>query len=135
MRRHDRHDSNIPIRIHTESPLEDASTALINIGSGGLSCSLPLPVTIGNTVEIEITLTDPPATLAGTIRWCKKFHDHFDIGIEFSQQGDPFLLRMVRQICAIEEYRHEQFRQNERELSSEEAAVEWIEKYAADFGV
>ena len=40
---------------------------------------------------------------------------------------------MVEQICHIEQYRREVLKKEGRRLSSEEAASEWIVKYASDF--
>ena len=46
---------------------------------------------------------------------------------------DAFLARMVEQICHIEDYRQSVCRVEGRRLSAEEAAVEWIAQYAAQF--
>jgi hypothetical protein len=40
---------------------------------------------------------------------------------------------MVEQICHIEDYRQSVCRVEGRQLSAEEAAVEWIAQYAAQF--
>jgi hypothetical protein len=40
---------------------------------------------------------------------------------------------MVQQVCSIENYRKEQREREGRRLSTQEAAVEWIEKYAGRF--
>jgi hypothetical protein len=40
---------------------------------------------------------------------------------------------MIEQICHIEHYRKEVKLAEGRELSSEEAADEWIKRYAGDF--
>ena len=47
--------------------------------------------------------------------------------------GKNILLRMVEQICHIEHYRNELLQTEGREISSEVAAKEWIEKYAHTF--
>jgi hypothetical protein len=40
---------------------------------------------------------------------------------------------MVEQVCHIKQYSKEILEKEGRKLSDEEAAVEWIEKYAKDF--
>ena len=40
---------------------------------------------------------------------------------------------MVEQICHIEQYKQDVFEKDGRRLSGEQAALEWIEKYATDF--
>lgn len=42
-------------------------------------------------------------------------------------------MRMIEQICHIEHYRKEVERQEGRRLSSQDAADEWISRYAGDF--
>ena len=53
-------------------------------------------------------------------------------GQEIAYRGD-FKARMIEQICYIENYRHAAKSDEDRTLTFEEAAMEWIDKYAADF--
>ena len=48
-------------------------------------------------------------------------------------EDELFRLRMIEQICHIEHYRNEMLKQQGRELSIEEAAQEWISRYAGEF--
>lgn len=133
MRKYDRYDSSIPIQISPASLTEQQTTPLVNVSFGGLSCHFAQPIAIGDAVNIHISTTDPSCDLNGQIKWCRKFGDHYEVGVEFDQEDDPFLIRMVKQICHIEQYRETLHREEGRELSSEEAAKEWIEKFAKDF--
>ena len=54
------------------------------------------------------------------------------IGIEFAAEAEAFRARMVEQICHIERY-HRQQQAEGREVSEEQAAIEWIDRYAATF--
>ncbi len=133
MRKHDRFDSSIPIQISSSNISQQFSLPLVNISIGGLSCYFIDPITIGDSVNVHINTTNPPCDLSGQIKWCRKFGDRYEVGVEFDQKNDPFLTRMVKQICYIEKYRQDINREEDRELSSEEAAKEWIEKFAKDF--
>jgi hypothetical protein len=53
-------------------------------------------------------------------------------GAETATQED-FLARMKAQCHQIERYRLDVLRNEGRELSRDEAALEWIERYAAGF--
>jgi len=55
------------------------------------------------------------------------------VGVEFLDQDILFRLRMVEQICHIEQYRRTVRESQGRVLSSQEAAIEWIERYAEAF--
>lgn len=46
--------------------------------------------------------------------------------------NNAFKARMVEQVCQIKKY-HQTLEQQGRVLSIEEAAMEWISRYAADF--
>ena len=69
----------------------------------------------------------------GRVSWCRPEGNGFEIGIEFLNKDDMFSARMVEQVCHIEEYKQEVLLKEGRNLSSEEAALEWIKKYAKDF--
>lgn len=49
------------------------------------------------------------------------------------QSTDSFLERMEAQCCQIRRYQREVIRKEGRELSPDEAALEWIERYADTF--
>ena len=72
-------------------------------------------------------------TLVGNVVWCDRSGNGYEIGIEFEKSRDVFRLRMIEQICHIEHYRKEILLQEGRELTTQEAASEWITKYASDF--
>jgi hypothetical protein len=46
---------------------------------------------------------------------------------------DPFAGRMEAQCCQIRRYRREVLSKEGRHLSHDEAALEWIERYAENF--
>ncbi|MDY6992513.1 MAG: hypothetical protein SVR94_07890 [Pseudomonadota bacterium] len=48
------------------------------------------------------------------------------------QTNDAFRSRMLEQVCQIEKYR-QSLEQQGRTISIEEAAMEWISRYAAEF--
>jgi hypothetical protein len=56
-----------------------------------------------------------------------------ELGVEFLHQDDAFKARMVEQVCFIENYKKAAYRAEGRLLSSAEAAMEWITKYASGF--
>ena len=71
--------------------------------------------------------------LTGNIVWCERSGDGYEIGIEFERSRDTYRMRMIEQICHIEHYRSEVERLEGRKLSSQDAASEWIARYAKDF--
>ena len=128
-----RHPTGMPIQIAAEAESLPAGRTLKDVGLGGLACQSPAPLVVGTIVNVTIPLVRPPFETQGRVVWCNGCFSHFDVGIEFVAQEDAFATRMVEQICHIEHYRNTVLETEGRQLDGEEAAMEWIRKYAADF--
>ncbi len=111
----------------------DDDTTITNVSLGGLSFVSHQPLDILERVQVCIPILKKNNYLSGTIVWCEKVRDGYEIGLEFESSKEVFRLRMIEQICHIEHYRKEIERQQGRQLSTEEAAKEWISEYAGDF--
>ena len=135
-----RHPSSIPIELIKKECGKEAAFAgtnkLNNVSFGGVSCLCSSPVEKGSTVKMTVECIDPSFEIEGRVVWSKSTGDMYEVGVEFIVSEEKlFLLRMVEQICHIEHYRSELLEKEGREISSELAATEWIEKHAADFPV
>lgn len=108
---------------------------LTNVSLGGLSFISKQPLRVGQNAGVCIPILQQENYLVGTVVWCEKSNDSYEIGVEFEGSKDVFRLRMIEQICHIEHYRKEVKLVEGRELSSEKAAKEWIKRYADDFPV
>lgn len=86
----------------------------------------------GQTVQVQITEIDPNFCVVGRVAWCDSEQDVFRIAIEFPVKEDCYCVRMVEQLSHIEHYRR-QAKQQGRRLNYNEAAAEWIQKFAATF--
>ena len=134
-RRFIRHATSIPIQLCTSemaSP-SDEQYMTKDVSAGGLSCVSDQLLSPGSLVEVEIFVEKPPFKTMGHVVWCRKAADEYLVGIGFSDVATAYAVRMVEQVCHIEEYRQNVLRSECRELTSEEAALEWIAKNAADF--
>ncbi len=133
MRNFIRHPADIPIKIikddngdHRQQPLQDIST-------GGLRCRFNEHVDVGTEIKIIIDLVEPILEISGKVVWCSPADESYELGIEYQGEKDVYRLRMVEQICHIEHYRKEVQTREGRNISSEEAATEWITKFAGEF--
>ncbi len=134
MRSYIRHPSDIPIQVAATSPkVPNLGQTLNNISHGGLSFITQAPVEIGARIQLRIDSVTPVFESEGLVTHCSEEDGHFVIGIEFIRRDDLFVARMVEQVCHIEHYKREMAQREGRELSGEEAAREWIEKFAANF--
>lgn len=132
MRSFIRHPSDIPVDIQ-RSDSGNGADHLNNVSYGGLSLSSNIPLDAGTIIKLSISFVQPVFEAMSRVKWCKKEADHYDIGIEFLNKGDVFRARMVEQLCYIEHYKNEVCAKEHRCLTSQEAAMEWITKFAVDF--
>ena len=133
MRRYLRHPADIPIEVkaHGQSAFDLQHTT--NLSIGGLAFRCDREFMPGDRVDLCIPFVQPPFEAEAFVAWCRKSGDRFELGVEFLNQDDAFMARMVEQICQIETYQKEVYRAEGRLLTSEEAATEWIDKFAAKF--
>jgi len=128
-----RHPADIPIEVRPEKSFEGAPESLNNISLGGLSFTSQSPFIPGDHVSFAVSIAHGCVESRGRVTWCRERLDGYEVGIEFIDAEDYYTMRMVEQVCHIEHYKQEMLRQHGRKLSGEQAAEEWIEKYAADF--
>lgn len=145
MRKFIRHPSDIPIDFQIDENEAPRPLLTKDISVGGLCFTTDKPVSVGKKIHIHIPdvlqgplnekdLMDGNAFDAdGIVAWCRRESSSYAVGVRFDDQSIHFGLRMVEQICHIEHYRYDVLQGEGRELSSEEAAKEWVERYAAKF--
>ena len=132
-----RHPADVPIQVSTS--WEDGEgddwldKTVTNVSLGGLAFLSPHPIAVLDRVQISIPVIDRDSRIVGSVVWCEKSGSDYEIGVEFERSRDVYRLRMIEQICHIEHYRKEVLQSEGRELSTREAASEWIEKFAGDF--
>ena len=133
MRSFIRHPSNIPIDFQLEELVTEGTDYLKNVSEGGLAFRSTVTLEPGTTVRIKIPLVSPVFQAIGKVTWCHPQGNIYEIGIQFLDEDDRFRARMVEQICHIEQYKQDALEKDGRQLSGEQAAVEWIQKFANHF--
>lgn len=144
MRQFIRHPTDIPIYLSVAAAPSGVAPADIDLNTpsdcamtdlsvGGMACEITGPIAIGQCVDIFIPSVKPRYTGHGEVVWCKPRGQGFDVGVRFIDNEEAYKSRMVQQICQIEHYKNIVFEREGRLLDGDQAAAEWIEKYAADF--
>ncbi|MEX1183750.1 MAG: PilZ domain-containing protein [Gemmatimonadota bacterium] len=149
-RRFIRHTVDVPLEVHPDfdgssNPAAAAATAAtatakqlaakrgVNVSTGGLAFIVEECLTNGDIVRIRIPTVRPPFEARARVVWCRNEGDAFLAGVEFLDAADAFRARMVEQVCAVEQYRQKVREEEGRSMTPQEAATEWIEKYAGSF--
>jgi Tfp pilus assembly protein PilZ len=133
MREYIRHPSNIPLEVQIADLPDPQTEYLNNFSLGGLSFHSKNKLETGAQICIRIPLLRETVQVNGRVVWCKRQGRGYEVGAAFRDKEEAFRTRMVEQICHIEQYKNEVLKNEHRELSSEQAAIEWIKKYAGSF--
>lgn len=128
-----RHPSDIPLhwRVSSDAP---AQVRMKDISEGGLAFHADEAIAVGASIEIGIPIEEPAVTICGDVVWCQcGGGGGYEVGVRFCDGDERFRMRMVEQVCHIEHFRRETRARTGRDLSAEDAAIEWIGLYARDF--
>ncbi len=132
-----RHPSDVPLQVSLqwvdEGPSSHPFESLHNISLGGLAFRSPKALAVGQRLKVSFPLLSDHQALGGKVVWITGQQGRFEIGVQFNDPDELYCLRMIEQICHIEHYRREVSLTEGRQLSSEQAAQEWIPRYAQSF--
>ncbi len=131
MRAYIRHPSEFPIELGAAA--EPERERLSDVSVGGLSCHSQAELNEGQRVTVRIPVAEPAFEVEGRVVWCRPDKEEgYRVGIAFSDASKAFSARMVEQVCHIERY-HSHLLSQGMQVSLEDAASQWINKYAAQF--
>jgi hypothetical protein len=133
MRKYIRHPATIPIFYDQIDIAAKRKDRLKDISLGGLCFQSKRQITPGTVLLIHIPLATPVFQERAMVVWCRSIDPHYEIGVRFMAEESSFRVRMVEQVCYIEKYKQDMREIEGRELSAEQAAMEWIRKYARNF--
>jgi hypothetical protein len=128
-----RHTVNVPLQVKLLPDAAPEPNEGVNVSHGGLAFTVKECLPLDQVIELRIPTVDPPFEAHARVAWCKPEGNNYLVGVQFLDSTDAFQSRMVQQVCAIEQYRQEVAAKEGRKLSSQEAASEWIRKYAGRF--
>ena len=126
-----RHTLDVPIEIEDAS--RQPTDRTVDIGLGGLSFESDQCPRSGRIITLRIPTVDPPFEGEGRVVWCRPDNGRFMVGVQFLDEETAFRSRMVEQVCSIEKYRRDVLQTEGRVLSSQEAAAEWVTRFADRF--
>jgi hypothetical protein len=129
-----RHPTDIPIHWSLGEIVPAGGEHLRNISEGGLAFISQHDIPVGASINIQMPVVRPDISVKGEVVWCRPDEDGcFEVGVRFTDAGQRFQMRMVEQVCHIEQYKKELFEDEGRALTGAQAAMEWIKRFAKDF--
>ncbi len=135
IRRYVRQVTGIPVEVSLEyrPDYRADDDTITNISLGGLCFVASDRLDVDESIQVRVPLLNQESSLAGRVVWCEKSERGYEVGLEFDNPDEVERLKMIDQICQIEQFRQQVEQQDGRDLSSEEAAREWIRRYAGEF--
>lgn len=135
MRTYIRHPADVPVQIEIQSEKTYVQREIRDVSHGGLAFVSDSFISPGEQIRICIDVVDPRFEAHGIVTHCRMKSEQYQfiVGVEFIYRDDLYIARMVEQICHIQHYKRQVALLEGRELSIQEAASEWISKYASRF--
>ena len=135
IRRHIRHVTGIPVEVTLDfnDRYRTEEDEITNVSLGGMCFIADDRLDISDEIQVKFPALKRNKSLNGKVVWCNKSERGYEIGLEFDDPEEVESLKMIDQICHIENFRKETEQQEGRILSSEQAASEWISQYAGEF--
>jgi Tfp pilus assembly protein PilZ len=127
-----RYPATLPVAFTLAEVVSSESAYLNNISIGGVSFNSMVALELGTEIMLHIPVSKPVFSTPGRVVWCRKMAFQYGIGVVFIETDENFRQRMVEVVRRIEEYRLEAVRAG-RTVSGQDAALEWIELFGADF--
>lgn len=133
MRRFIRHPVSMPIDFRVQGERAHYSRQLENVSEGGICFQSSRAVEPGVGVKISIPVAGRDFHADGMVTWCRRDKGHYQVGVRFNDSATAYTMRMVEQLCHIEDFRREVSRVEGRDMSPAQAAAEWVSRYAEKF--
>ena len=134
MRHFIRHPSDVPIEVQGSPETDYVRRCTKNVSFGGLAFTSDAAIEPETIIALRFPYLKPAFEVpAARVAWCQNEGSQYAVGVQFINYEEAFRVRMVEQICHIESYRRDVAQREGRELSSEEAALEWINRFASSF--
>ncbi|MHB8426290.1 MAG: PilZ domain-containing protein [Acidiferrobacterales bacterium] len=133
MRNYVRYPSGLPVSVSLEEVVASETLYLNNISRGGLSFNSMVDLKLGTVIRLRIPPNRPVFEVLGKVAWCKKMSLQYIVGVEFINADEKARIQIIEMVFRIDEYRHKVFDQEGRDLTHQQAALEWIETCWIDF--
>jgi hypothetical protein len=108
-----RHPAEIPIEYELEGDVSDSTQMTRNISFGGLCFQSPVQLEKDMIIQLRFTSLNPDFRIRGRIAWSASKGDSYDVGVEFMDQGDARLAKIIEEIIQIKNFQKQVF-ENDR---------------------
>lgn len=130
-----RHPSDFPIRCRRVLNWRRSAHIGVDRGNLGVCFESPRFIASGNMVELSVRLRGETQRFRGKVVLVRDISFGYEIGVWMASMADTARMRIVEQICHIESYLNEKRERVGETVTRENAAQEWISKFAGTFPI
>lgn len=134
-RRFYRHPINKPIQYQPYDSRHRDHTSTVDVSEGGICFMSEQRLPQGTKIHLSIPVGDQVFRVDAQVAYCSQMSaaNRYRTGVAFLDPESAFRAKLAEEMLLIEKYREKISKELGRDVSEEEAAREWIEKYAKNF--
>lgn len=135
-RKYLRHPFSIPIKLEAPDSHESVVSESADISQGGISFLWNASLSRGSKLSITIPVKDKRFQVYGRVAYCRPDRVHpklYRTGVRFTDVDSAFKAKLAEETLEILSYQRRLSREEGYEVPVEDAARNWISKYAASF--
>ncbi len=125
------HPNHVPIQLETSARLPPKKTD--NRCYGGIRCRWQNRIPVGQFLRLSLPQISSDYFASVQVIWRRLVGADYELGLVFLDAQQAYQMRMLEQVCHISCYQSWIFEHEGRLLDSEQAAIEWISKFAERF--
>ena len=130
-----RHPIRVPVELHLDSKRSTIPSKSFDLSLGGLSFLWRDKLPKGHFLSIEIPVKEKLFQVKAKIVYSREDRKsgRYKTGVLFCDTPSAFRAKLAEEALEILEYRKQISEDLGRDVSEEEAAEQWVEKYASTF--
>ncbi len=133
-RRFYRHPLSVPIEYQEKQTR--AGSATVDISEGGISFLSERFLAKGCAISLKIPVGDQVFNIEGHVAYSNRVptFNRFKTGVAFSNATSAFRAKLAEEMVLIKQFQEKLSLESGTKVTEDEAARQWIEKYAKKFG-
>jgi hypothetical protein len=134
-RRFYRHPVSVPIE-YQEKQIRPGRSSSVDLSEGGICFLAERFIAKGSPINLKIPVGDQMFTIEGQVAYSNRLPtlNRFKTGVAFTNPTHAFRAKLVEEMVQMKLFREKLSREQGREVTEDEAARTWVEKYAKQFG-
>ena len=129
-RRHPRHPIHVAIEYHEMESPDSKDAIAIDLSQAGIGFFSDKKFTKDSNLNFTIRVGYQLFEIEGKVAYCFSHGDRYRVGVEFTKPSGVFQAKFIEQMGKLKEYQQKLSQELGREISEEEAARRWLDKYA-----